>query len=138
MVKDKYDRMIEGFEHYYPYLYEQTVDWWPSGRTCITVRLDDGLLFEFDSITNTIRKIQPSNYTKDAETLRKDVGFNIKKVIQSRGIPQGDIAKNCGITEAMLSRYIHGTSMPSLDKVNALASVLGCRVIDIIGESYED
>lgn len=138
MIKQKYDRMLTNFERYYPSLYDQIVDWWPSGRYCITVRLDDGLLFEFDSLTNTIRKVQPNNYTKDVETLRKDVGFNIKKVIQSRGIPQGDVAKHCGITEAMLSRYIHGTSMPSLDKVNALASALGCRVIDIIGESYEE
>lgn len=138
MIKEKYDRMLTSFERYYPSLYDQIVDWWPSGRSCISVRLDDGLLFEFDSIANTIRKIQPNNYTKDVETLRKDIGFNIKKVIQSRGIPQGDIAKSCGITEAMLSRYIHGTSMPSLDKINALASALGCRVIDIIGESYEE
>lgn len=138
MIKEKYDRMLTNFERYYPSLYDQIIDWWPSGRSCITVRLNDGLLFEYDSIANTIRKIQPNNYTKDVETLRKDVGFNIKKVIQSRGIPQGDIAKSCGITEAMLSRYIHGTSMPSLDKINALASALGCRVIDIIGETYED
>lgn len=138
MLKDKYDNMLKCFEHYYSYLYEQAVDWWPSGQSCITVKLEDGVLVEFDSFTNTIRRIQPNDYTKDIETLRKDIGRNIKKVVQTRGMAQGDIAKRCGITEAMLSRYIHGTSLPSIDKVNALASVLGCRAIDIIGESYEE
>ena len=95
-------------------------------------------MIEYDSFNDSIRKIQPSNYTKDAETLRKDIGNNLKKIIQTRGLAQGDIASNCGITQAMLSRYIHGTSMPSVYILNSLASVLGCRTIDIIGESYEE
>ena len=138
MRKDKYDKMFDSFKHYYPTMYDKAVDWWPSGRTCITVKLKDGTLFEFESFDNTIRKVQPGSYTKDIETLRKDIGHNLKKVVQSRGMPQSDIAEKCGVTEAMLSRYIHGTSMPGIDKVYALAAALGCRAIDIIGESYED
>lgn len=138
MANNKYDRMLGSFEHYYSYLYEQMVDWWPSGQHCLTVKLQDGTLIEFDSFSDTIRRIQPENYETDVETLRKAIGHNIKKIVQTRNMSQGDIAKRCGITEAMLSRYIHGTSLPSLDKVNALAAALGCRVIDIIGESYEN
>jgi DNA-binding Xre family transcriptional regulator len=138
MANNKYDRMLNSFEHYYSYLYEQMIDWWPSGQHCLTVKLEDGTLIEFDSFSNAIRRIQPENYETDVETLRKSIGHNIKKIVQTRNMSQGDIAKRCGITEAMLSRYIHGTSLPSLDKVNALAAALGCRVIDIIGESYEN
>lgn len=138
MLADKYSNMLTKFQRYYSNLHNQAVDWWPSGRACITVKLQDGTLIEFDSMVNTIRTIHPSSNVKDVETLRRDIGFNIKKMLQSRGIPQGDVAKSCGVTEAMLSRYIHGTSLPSLDKVNALASALGCRVIDIIGETYDE
>lgn len=138
MIREKYDKMLDRFIHYYPYLYEQTVDWWPSGRMCITVKMEDGVLIEYDSFSESIRRIQPNNYVKDIETLRKNIGHNLKKVILTRAIPQSEIAEKCGITEAMLSRYIHGTSMPGIDKVYALASVLGCRAIDIIGESYEE
>ena len=138
MLRNKYEKMLERFEHYYSYLYEQTVDWWPSGQTCITVKLDDGILMEYDSFNESIRRIQPRNYETDADALRKSIGYNLKKLIQTRGMAQSDIAKRCGITEAMLSRYTHGTSMPSVYVVNALASVLGCRSIDIIGESWEE
>lgn len=138
MTKDKYDKMFTQFEQYYDYLYEQTIDWWPSGRSCITVKLEDDTLIEFESYDGSIRRIQTNNYAKDAEALRKDIGRNIKKMIQTRSIAQSEIAEKCGITEAMLSRYIHGTSMPGIDKVHALAAVLGCRAIDIIGESYEE
>ena len=137
-MKDKYNKILDSFKHYYSYLYDQTVDWWPSGRYSITVKLDDGILMEYDSFSESIRRIQPKNYTKDAESLRKDIGNNLKKIIQTRGIAQSDIAENCGITQAMLSRYIHGTSMPSVYIVNALASALDCRTIDIIGECYEE
>lgn len=137
MVKGKYERILEQFEHYYPYLYEQTVDWWPSGRICITVKLEDGLLMEFDSFANTIRRIQPREYVEDVGALRKDIGRNLQKVILTRGIAQSDIASKSGITEAMLSRYIHGTSMPGVDKLYSIAAALGCRVADLLDETYE-
>lgn len=137
MVKGKYEQILEQFEHYYSYLYEQTVDWWPSGRLCITVKLEDGVLMEFDSFANTIRRIQPVEFTKDASVLRKDIGRNLQKVILTRGIAQSDIAAKSGITEAMLSRYIHGTSMPGVDKLYSLSAALGCRVADLLDENYE-
>ena len=138
MIRGKYEKIIDQFELYYPYLYEQSVDWWASGRTCITVKLEDGLLLEFNYIDNTIRRIQPDGYEKDIEVLRKEVGHRLQHLAAIRGISQGEIAEKCGITQAMLSRYIHGTSMPGLDKIYSLASVLGCRPIDIIGESYDE
>lgn len=138
MMKDKYSKILERFETYYSYLYDQCVDWWPSGRTCITVKLDDGMLMEYNSIDNTIRRIQTGDCKKDVDMLRKEIGHNLKQLISTRGISQSEIAERCGITEAMLSRYVRGTSMPGLDKVYSLAAILGCRTIDILGEEYED
>ena len=138
MLKNKYDRILERFENYYPDLYSQTVDWWPSSRMCITVKLDDGMLFEFDSSVNTIRRIRPTNYNKESDLLKKDIGNNLQKIVSARSMSQSEIASKAGITEAMLSRYIHGTSMPGVDKVYGLAAALGCRVVDILGEAYEE
>ena len=138
MLNEKYIRMLEKFERYYPDLHSQTVDWWPSGRLCITVRLDDDYIFEFDSVTNTIRRIEQNRRKVDDDSLRKEIGHNLQKLIQTRSISQGTIASECGITPAMLSRYIHGTSLPGVDKVYALANVLGCRITDILGDYSED
>lgn len=138
MVKGKYDRILNQFEQYYPDLYRQTVDWWPSGRYHITVKLEDTLIFEFDSTNNTIWRVRPDNYKNDVVGLRCDIGHNIQKLIFARGIPQSEIASRVGITEAMMSRYIHGTSMPGIDKIYSLAAALDCRVIDILGEAYDE
>ena len=138
MLNEKYNRMLNKFERYYPDLYRQTIDWWPSGRLCITVKLEDDYIFEYDSINNTIRRIESGNSKVDDETLRKEIGYNLQKLIQTRSISQSTIATECGITPAMLSRYIHGTSMPGVDKVFALANVLGCRITDILGDYSKD
>jgi DNA-binding Xre family transcriptional regulator len=137
MIKNKYDEIVTRFEEYYSYLWNQAVDWWPSGRRCITVKLEDGTMVEFDPFDDTIRTISPDTRTKDVEYLKKDIGHNLKKIVLTRGIPQAEIASKCGITEAMLSRYIHGTSMPGIDKIYTLASVLDCRIVDILGDFYE-
>ena len=136
MIKNKYDEVLELFEKYHPGIYEETVDWWPSGRQCITVKLEDGMLFEYDGFMNTIRRIQSSIRDMDTLTLKKEIGHNLQKIVQTRGIPQQEIASRCGITDAMLSRYIHGTSMPGIDKIYALADVLGCRITDILDDKY--
>ncbi len=138
MLSEKYNRMLNKFERYYPDLYRHTVDWWPSGRLFITVKLEDGYIFEFDSVGNTIRRIESNRSKVDDETLRKEIGHNLQKLIQTRSISQSTIATECGITPAMLSRYIHGTSMPGVDKVYALANVLGCRITDILGDYSKD
>lgn len=138
MVKGKYERILEQFERYYSNMYNQTVDWWPSGRYHITVKLEDRMMFEFDATNNTIRRVRPDNYKNDVNVLKTDIGHNIQKLISARGIPQSEIASRVGITEAMMSRYIHGTSMPGIDKVYSLAAALDCRVIDILGEAYDE
>ena len=134
MLNEKYNRMLTRFKEYYPDFYEQTIDWWPSGRLCITAKLEDGHIFEFNSVANTIRRIESDRSKVDDTVLRKEIGHNLQKLIQTRSISQSTIASECGITEAMLSRYIHGTSMPGVDKIYALANVLGCRITDILDE----
>lgn len=135
---EKYNRILDRFEQYYPGIAAQAIDWWPSGRVHITVKSEDGMLFEYDYNQNTIRRLRSDTADVDVDILKKQIGYNLQKVISARGIPQNVIAERTGMTPAMLSRYIHGTSMPGIDKVHSLASVLGCRVVDILGDEYED
>ena len=138
MLQNKYDRILEQFRTYYPDLYDQAVDWWPSGRMHISVKTDDGLIFEYASLDNTIRRVKASDYSNDPESLKRGVGRNLQKVMMTRTMSQSQLAEKIGVTQAMLSRYIHGTSMPGLDKLYSIASVLGCRVADLLDDTYED
>lgn len=133
MLNSSFALMLDQFKMYFPDLYEQTVDWWKSGPYHITVLLRDNSRAEFDSSDNTVRWVQKVDYTTDNDILRKEIGRNIRKFIIYRGMRQQDVAEQAGITQAMLSRYINGTSLPGLDKVHNLAVVLGCQVADLIG-----
>lgn len=136
MVKDKYQKILEQFEQYYPSLYEQTVDWWASGRIFITVRLSDGDMFEYNPMDNSIRRIHATNYEGDEESRRKEFGSNLEKMLSLSGMSKGEIAEKLGITNAMLSRYLRGTSMPSADKACQIANIVGCRVEEFFDNTY--
>lgn len=133
MLNSSFTLILDQYRMYFPDLYKQTVDWWKSGPYHITVLLNDNSRAEFDSSDNTIRWVQKIDYSSDNDILRKEIGRNIRKFITYRGMRQQDVAEQSGITQAMLSRYINGTSMPGLDKVYNLAGVLGCEISDLLG-----
>ena len=133
MIKSSFELILEQFRLYFPTLYDQTVDWWKSGPYHITVVLNDNSRAEFDSSDNTIRWVKKIDRSVDNDNFRKEIGRNIRKFIAYRGLRQQDVAESAGITEAMLSRYINGTSMPSIDKIHNLASVLNCQINDLLG-----
>lgn len=138
MLNDKYQKMLEQFEYYYPNLYEKTVDWWPSGRMTITVRLQDRDEFEFNPMDNSIRRIRVNEFDHDEDARKKAFGANLEKQLIASGLSKGELAERLGITNAMLSRYLRGTSMPSIDKGYLIANVLGCSVEELFDETYID
>lgn len=133
MMHSSFELILEQFRMYFPHLYEQGVDWWKSGPYHITVLLSDNTRVEFDSSDNTIRWVKKIDRTVDNDILRKEIGRNIRKFIVYRGMRQQEVSEKLGVTEAMLSRYINGTSMPSIDKLHNLASILNCHVDDLLG-----
>lgn len=133
MLGSSFGLILDQFKMYFPDLYDQGVDWWKSGPYHITILLRDNSRVEFDSSENTVRWVSKIDHTIDNEVLRKEIGRNIRKFITYRGIRQQEVSEKVGITEAMLSRYINGTSMPGIDKLHKLAGVLGCHVDDLLG-----
>ena len=133
MLNSSYTLILEQFRMYFPNLYERSIDWWKSGPYHITILLNDNSRVEFDSSDNTIRWMSVIDRSTDNDIFRKEIGRNIRKFIVYRGMRQQDVAEQAGITEAMLSRYINGTSLPGLDKIHNIASVLGCHIDELLG-----
>lgn len=138
MLQGKYEKILEQFSLYYPSFYKQVIDWWPSGRRFITVKLNDGDVLEYNPFDNSIKRIQERSYIEDEKTLTKTFAYNLHKFILASSMTQTEIAKKLGITNAMLSRYIHGESIPSLTKTYKIANVLGLRLTDLLDESYSN
>lgn len=133
-MKSNSEILIEQFRLYFPDLYDRAIDWWKSGPYYITFLLDNNDRIEFDGSNNSIRWVRKIDRCVDNDEFRKEIGRNIKKFITYKGLNQQEISDKVGITQAMLSRYITGTSIPGVDKLNRLANVLDCRVGDLIGD----
>lgn len=136
-MRSNCDVLISQFKLYYPDYYNRAIDWWKSGPYHITFLLDDNGRVEFDGSENTIRWARTIDRSMDNQEFRKEIGRNIRKFMTYRGLNQQEVSEKVGITQAMLSRYITGNSMPGLDKLHNLAFVLGCQITDLTGD-YND
>lgn len=132
MVTRNMTVVLEHFRVYHPALYNDMVDWWDSGFMSIYIEFKDKSVFEYNKHDNTLREIKGR---EELELTAKEVGHNIRKLIRTSGITQSDVAARAGITEAMMSRYINGNSMPSLDKAYRIAKILG-RTVDELFDSH--
>lgn len=138
LVRDKYEQILQDYEMCHPYFYEQTVDWWASGKMTIAVELKNGNLYEFDNLDKTLRCLRSKNCNVDEDILNREFGANVRKNIPLTGKTQKELCEEIGITNAMLSRYIHGNSAPSAAKAYKIAKAIGCTMDELFDETYMD
>lgn len=138
MIRDKYERILKQFEMYYPRYYERAVDWWGSGRMSIMVKLDDGDIYDYDPMDDSIRLVANHECVDNEDVIRKSFGTNLQKMIPFTGLSKGELAEKIGVTNAMLSRYIRGNSAPNIIVARRLASVLGCTLDEMFDKTHND
>lgn len=138
MIRDKYEKTIRQFEMYYPRYYERAVDWWSSGRMSIMIKLDNGDIYDYDPMDDSIRLITNNEYDDNEDLARKSFGMNLQKMIPFSGLSKGELAEKAGITNSMLSRYIRGNSMPNVIVARRLAALLGCTLDELFDKTYDD
>ena len=65
-------------------------------------------------------------------------GRNLQRILHKNQIDQGYLARQLGSTDAMVSRYIHGISVPSVYKVQRIAEIIGCDISDLVKADYDE
>lgn len=138
MLKNKYERIIDQFSQYYPGLYEKAIDWWASSSTSILVKIDNDTAVEYDSLDNSIRYVRLDRTNVTTEELRLAFGSNLQKLLPHSGLNKMDLAAKIGTSSVMMSRYVAGTSMPSVDKAYQIARAIGCRIDDLFDNNFID
>jgi len=61
-----------------------------------------------------------------------NVGANIRRIRQEKGIPQVRLAEQVGISQAMLCQIERGTKNPSLQVGAELARSLDCKLENLL------
>jgi len=54
----------------------------------------------------------------------ENFGLNLVTILEKKKLSQGDFAKKAGISEGMLSNYIHGHRDPSLETLCKMLTAL--------------
>lgn len=76
-------------------------------------------------------------YISDKDAWSKEFGINLQRMLHRKGITQGYLAKELGITEPMLSRYICGSCVPNAYRISQMAEVIGCDASDLIKTKFD-
>ena len=64
--------------------------------------------------------------------LRHKIGNNIKYELEDAFMTQKELSKCSGLSETIISKYIHGYIMPSIPNLMRIASALCCSLNDLL------
>ena len=111
------------------------VKWEPVGKREIVVYYDDGIRCRYDSVNKTVYSIHPR--TNDDEFINDDIyakrfAWKLRSVVDSSGLSREEICERAEVSNAALSGYMNGKTMPTVLKVRKLARVLRCPVEDLL------
>lgn len=136
MLGNKYERLFQDFGLQHPHFYEQVVDWCPSGRMSIFVKLNNGKCYDYDRADGSIRRVRSKDDVFDDDILEQELSANLRKNIPFAGKTQTELCEELGITSAMMSRYLHGKSTPSATKLYRIAKAIGCTMEELFDTNY--
>lgn len=122
--------LYENFKLYFPSIEKCCAGWRQTDLFELEIDDKDGYTFIYNDMDHSLGlKIDTST---DAGW-RKEFARRLRKKIVMRGVTQVSLGETTGISQPLLSLYVQGKSLPSAQKVSALAKALGCSVNDLIG-----
>ena len=127
-VMDGY--LYENFKLYFPSIEKGCISWKQTDLFELEIHNKDGSIDIYDDMNHSLG---PKIDTSTDAGWKKEFARRLRKKIAMKGITQDNLSKLTGIGQPLLSLYTQGKSLPSAQKVSALAKALGCSVNDLIG-----
>lgn len=136
-----YDVMLDDFMQHYPNMYKNLVEWYPSGKNEITVRVQTGKVVAYNGVNHTLRNVHDpddSDGYMDDEKWKDEFSARLRRKMMNTDLTQDDLAGMTGISRVTISKYIRGRAMPSGSNLCKLARALECTVSDLaeFGNAY--
>ena len=135
MNRNSYNSLLDAFELHFPNIAEHVLDWYPSGRHEITLKLDDYTKIVYDNIDNSIRTIFPAGEADTdeipEEAWRQEFGIKLTRKMAQAGLDQNQLAELTGISKCSLSKSMNGKTSPSSYSLLRLARALNCTVSEL-------
>ena len=125
------ESLLRNFEMLDPFAYSRMVNYEMPDKFSLIVTLDDGRKLLYDDIADSTRylNLDPTSLTDD--DLLNEFRYRLRHAMSIRGFNQIRLSEETGISEAMISRYLTGVSVPSFLNVMKIARVLKCSLDEL-------
>lgn len=133
-MNNNWDMILDSFRVNHPFIFDEVVDWYPSGQLEITVRLRNDDKYAYTLIGNGLRQIYSTeDIIEDIEEMefRKRFSFCLMRKLNNVGMTQDQLAEASGISKVMISKYITCKATPSYYNVDRIARALRCGVSEL-------
>ena len=130
-----YEKILEQFKIYHPYLADGIADWSPRGEMKIRILMKDGTEYDFHGMSNSIRNIKDrpmhNDDLYDEEEWRKIFADRLAEYMCTKRITQQALAEYTGLSKGAINNYVNGNATPSAFALSKLARALDCTVMDL-------
>ena len=130
-----YDEIVELFKKAHPYLANGIRDWRPRGEYGIRVEMTDGKVYDFHSMSKSIRNVETRPMYHDdvlnEDKWREIFADRLNEYMCTKRITQQALAEYTGLSKGAINNYINGNATPSAYALSKLARALDCTVMDL-------
>ena len=122
--------LYKNYKLHFPSFEKDCVGWKQTDLFELEINNKDGSIDIYNDMDHTLG---PKINTGTDVGWKKEFARRLRKKIAMKGITQDNLSKLTGIGQPLLSLYTQGKSLPSAQKVSAIAKAIGCSVNDLIG-----
>ena len=99
-------------------------------QTELLVVYKDGRRVVYDTFYNGERGDYHDELTDEQE--KRAFGLRLQRIMDKKWISQGELAEMVGTSQQVISLYVKGQRSPNLLMAKKIATVLGCKVDDLL------
>ena len=103
----------------------------------LLISFKDGRRVLYDRFTGYHKNIFYNNINElTEEQEKKEFAYRLRSLMKRKWITQEQLAEQLNTTQAMISRYVRGETMPSVLMVRKIAKALECSIDDFFYKEY--
>lgn len=133
---DHYNEIFNQFTTYHPYLVNDVHDWRPRSDRGIRVTMEDGTMYDFDTITKCVRRVEDHGMHEIGEITedrcRASIAYHLTELMGLKGYTQQTLSEHTGLGKGSIYNYINGKATPSATALRKMAQALDCSIADLL------
>lgn len=128
--------VIKDFETYFPELSKHVEEYETNKFYELFAMLDNEFVIFYDYLEKVIRYIPKDSSKLEEQDYRYLLGIRLRNLLFCNSVNREYLSNTTGISETTISRYINGTSTPSIYNIHKIVKALKCTINDLKIDYY--